>query len=81
MQAANAKVVFHAIAGVKDASIESVVSALNPDEMDVLMKYVYKGLEGDCEPSSGSLFKWHAQLVDKSGLGCIVRSMTDRKTV
>jgi hypothetical protein len=30
---------------------------------------------------SGSMLKWHAKLLEKTGPGSIVRSMTDRKTV
>mmetsp|Transcript_7670 Transcript_7670/g.21193 ORF Transcript_7670/g.21193 Transcript_7670/m.21193 type:complete len:131 (-) Transcript_7670:66-458(-) len=79
IKAANAAVVMKALGAVKDSEIDGVVDALTPDLHDTLMKYVYRGLGQNQNPAS--LFKWHAQLVDKSGLGCIVRSMTDRKTV
>lgn len=78
-QEANAAVVMQALGAVKDSEIDGVVDALTPDLHDTLMKYVYRGLGQNQNPAA--LFKWHAQLVDKSGLGCIVRSMTDRKTV
>lgn len=82
LQQRNAALVARAFAAVKDAEIEAVVSAMTPDQADTAMKYVYKGLEGNASTSTaGSLFKWHAKLVEKSGLGCIVRTMTDRKTV
>uniref|UniRef100_A0A7S1C9L8 Actin-related protein 2/3 complex subunit 5 n=1 Tax=Bicosoecida sp. CB-2014 TaxID=1486930 RepID=A0A7S1C9L8_9STRA len=82
IKARNAAVVLRAMAAVKDADIDGIVAAMSPDEADTCMKYVYKGLESNNTTAiSGSLFKWHAQLVEKSGLGCIVRTMTDRKTV
>ena len=54
--------------------------------LDVLTKYIYKGME---EWSSGYatgqkisvLLGWHEKVVDVAGEGCIVRCMTDRRTV
>lgn len=68
-----------ALAAVKDGDIEGVVDSLTADEADVAMKYVYKGLEDG--KNSGSLFKWHAQLVARHGKATIVRTLADRKTV
>jgi hypothetical protein len=31
--------------------------------------------------NSTSLLKWHALLVEKAGLGCIIRAFAERKTV
>ena len=43
------------------------------------MKYIYRALaQAD---ACGSMLKWHAIVVEKGGLGPLVRSMTDRKTV
>lgn len=42
------------------------------------MQYVYKGLQR--AENSGLLLKIHAQLVEKCGLGTIVRAICDRKT-
>lgn len=75
---ANIDIVLSALAAVSDANIAGVVDGLSEDQCDVLMKYVYKGLEKG--ENSGSLFKWHAKVQSKAGLGSIVRAMTDRKT-
>jgi|TARA_B100000795_G_scaffold189907_1_gene144616 actin related protein 2/3 complex, subunit 5 len=63
----------------KDAEIKKVVDALEPELEDHLMKYIYRIL-GDAE-SCGAMLKWHKVLFTKSGLGCIVRAITDRKSV
>ncbi|KAI5805540.1 actin-related protein 2/3 complex subunit 5 [Peziza echinospora] len=54
--------------------------------LDVLMKYLYKGMK-DASAGSGSggkmsvLLSWHEKVVDVAGEGSIVRVMTDRRTV
>jgi actin related protein 2/3 complex subunit 5 len=79
---ANAQVVAGVLSNISDNDIQKSVDALTMDELDVLMKYIYK-LLGD--PSNteknGSLLKWHEKCIAKTGLGSVVRSMTDRKTV
>ena len=64
--------------GAREADATALVEALDSDAADVLMKYVYRGLSKP--DNSGLLLKLHAQLVEKRGLGCIVRAIVDRKT-
>lgn len=73
------RAVVSVLTAVKEADINKNVDALNPDELDVLMKYIYKGLE-DGE-NSNSLLKWHAAATAKGGLGSIVRTLAERRTV
>ena len=68
-----------ALGACKDDEIKTIVSGLDQGKCDTLMKYVYKGL--GVADNSGQLLKWHAQLVSKAGLGSIMRSIADRKTV
>ncbi len=56
-----------------------MIASLGDEEDDILMKYIYSLLEAAEE--CAKLLKWHEKLVKKSGLGCIVRALTDRKTV
>ena len=51
---------------------------MSDDQVDVLMKFVYKGLGTGEHPG---LFKLHAAIFAKTGLGCIVRVLAERKTV
>ena len=47
--------------------------------VDNLMKYICRGLsEAD---ACAVLLKWHGAIVEKEGLGPIVRVMTDRRGV
>ncbi|GMH60282.1 hypothetical protein TL16_g08849 [Triparma laevis f. inornata] len=78
----NCNTVGDVIAAVGEGEIDSVIEKLEMAECDILMKYIYK-LLGDTAHSdkSGVMLKWHAKLLKKTGMGAIVRSMTDRKTV
>ena len=79
MQEANTANVEKVLAALADSELPALVGGLTMEECDVLMKYVFKlmGRNSNC----GSMLKLHAQLVDKGGLGTIVRVMTDRKQV
>lgn len=78
------------------------MKSLSSDQVDVLMKYVYRGFANPTENSCGILLVWHEkvrggdgmaqviwlsgcslslQAVAAGGLGSIVRTITDRKTV
>lgn len=76
---ANAKVVFKVMEAVNDKDIDDVLANFDQATLDLLMKYVYKGLQNHEHSASG--FKWHSAILEKTGLGSIVRAMTDRKTV
>ena len=67
------------IAAVEDKDIDSTIESLDPATLDVLMKYIYQGLQSP--DNAASLLKWHAKTLSMTGNGCIVRVMVDRKTV
>jgi actin related protein 2/3 complex subunit 5 len=69
------------LSAIKSTDIATALKSLNVDQMDVLMKYVYKGMAGPETYNPAILLQWHEKLVETAGLGCIVRVLTDRKTV
>jgi len=75
----NAETVFSVLSNVKDSDIENVLNTLTEDDVDVLMKYIYRGLAE--ANNSGVMLKWHEKIFDKFGLGCIVRTLVERRTV
>ena len=77
----NAAVVFRALAAIpeRDNDIKGIIDGLTIDAQDTLMKYIYRAL-GEAQ-SCGSMLKWHGALLEKAGIGTIVRTMVDRKTV
>ena len=78
-QEANLLVVEKVLWSISEAEISSLLNGLNLDSCDVLMKYLYK-IMGKFNNSS-LMLKLHAQLIDKAGIGSIVRVLTDRKQV
>jgi actin related protein 2/3 complex subunit 5 len=75
----NAQTVFMALQACSKADLSKAVQSLTPELEDNLMKYVYRGLA--IPQNNSTLLEWHAQLVAKAGNGCIIRALTDRKTV
>lgn len=69
------KVVVKAIGSVPEKEVPAVIDALDGDERDVLMKYLYRGME-EAE-SCNQLLKWHGILTDKAGNGCIMRALSE----
>ncbi|RCH85076.1 hypothetical protein CU097_003538 [Rhizopus azygosporus] len=61
--------------------ISDIVKSLNHEQQDVLMKYIYAGLSKPELYNSSVLLTWHEKLTEIAGNGCIVRVMTDKRTV
>lgn len=79
----NYKTVLRALTTVKEAEVPAVIAEVQKKYgnvgVDNLMKYVCRGLS-EAE-SCGTLLKWHGAIVEHSGMGPIVRVMTDRRGV
>lgn len=79
----NYKTVVRAMNAVKENDIRGVVEQVHKTQgeagTDILMKYVCRAL-ADAE-SSGTMLKYHSCIVEVAGVGPILRTMTDRKTV
>ncbi len=75
----NAAIVHKALQalGAKEEQLTEFFSSMSADAADVLMKYISRGL---AKPDNSALYlKIHALLVEKAGMGCLVRAMVDRK--
>mmetsp|Transcript_2285 Transcript_2285/g.2948 ORF Transcript_2285/g.2948 Transcript_2285/m.2948 type:complete len:155 (+) Transcript_2285:80-544(+) len=85
----NAKIIRNIIASFPSngRNAKEAISQLSTIECDVLMKYLYR-LLGNGSNSGGTmgasmgnnngvLFRWHSELVEKAGIGSIVRVITD----
>lgn len=64
---------------VTESEIPGLLKALDLEASDILMKYIYKMMARNS--NCAVMLKIHAQLVEKAGLGSIVRVMTDRRQV
>jgi actin related protein 2/3 complex, subunit 5 len=81
----NAKLVESVLQTISDAEMAGVLALIELEDCDVLMKYMYKFMQGNDSGQKTtnypSLLKIHALLVQRAGVGSIVRVMADRKTV
>lgn len=68
------------LTAIKSSQIEEAISDLEPDDVDVLMKYIYRGFEC-CNDGSQHLLTWHEKTFAVGGLGSITRVLTGRKRV
>ncbi|KXS18440.1 Arp2/3 complex 16 kDa subunit ARPC5 [Gonapodya prolifera JEL478] len=90
--------VIEPLTATKTADIPNVVKQLhqqNPELLDRLMKFVYRGMAGSGVGPAGvvgpgnitgvtgqtaaALLNWHAAIVEVGGVGTIARVLTDRK--
>jgi len=78
---ANLGAAMRVMMAIKTSQIEGAVAELDNENRDILMKIIYRGFENPSEGSSGQLLVWHEKVFAVSGVGSIVRVMTDKKTV
>lgn len=46
----------------RSADVEKAVKSLSSDELDILMKYIYRGFANPTENSCGILLVWHEKV-------------------
>ncbi|XP_062515547.1 actin-related protein 2/3 complex subunit 5-like [Corticium candelabrum] len=73
--------VMRVLSGFKTSEIDIAAKGLTLDQIDILMKYIYRGFAEPSEKGSALLLQWHEKALAIGGLGCIVRVLTDRKNV
>lgn len=73
--------VIQVLLGVRASEVDKCIQNLDTDQLDVLMKYIYRGFESPNEGSSGHLLVWHEKVFALAGVGSIVRVLTDKKRV
>jgi len=72
--------VLRVLSSIKSGEINSALDSLSVEDVDVLMKYIYKGMGlGLDSQQCGYLLTWHDKALQKAGKGCIIRALSDRK--
>jgi actin related protein 2/3 complex, subunit 5 len=80
-------VVGQVLGAIKSGDVATVLKELNSGQVDVLTKYLYRGMSSPSQFPAGVLLVWyrlltrHEKIVEMCGYGSIIRCMTDRKTV
>ncbi|KAM9322208.1 actin-related protein 2/3 complex subunit 5-A-like [Pholidichthys leucotaenia] len=73
--------VVRVLSSFKSSDIEKAVGSLDKADVDLLMKYIYRGFEKPSDNSSAVLLQWHEKALAVGGVGSIIRVLTTRKTV
>lgn len=63
---------------VKLAEIPGILKSLQDQELDALMRAIYKGLANPVENNCAVLLSWHEKVVELGGEGVIVRALCHR---
>merc|ERR1712183_573673 len=69
------------LTGLKTSDINGYVKKLSTTQCDILLKYVYRGMADAEDEHTQTYLAWHGAVVEKEGLGCIMRVISDRCTV
>jgi actin related protein 2/3 complex subunit 5 len=67
------------VAQLQEADLAGIIDGLDQEQSDVFMKYLYRLMSKSS--NCNLVLKAHAMLAEKAGMGCVVRVLTDRKTV
>lgn len=70
--------VYQSIAPVKQTDVVKTIKALNSEEWDLLVKYIYKLMARPAVFNPTILLSWHEKVIAEAGTGAIVRCLTDR---
>lgn len=74
--------VLDALTQVRQADIVAIVKQLSPQQQDVLVKYLYKGMSlAEGQKHGGLLLAWFEKLVQSAGVNPIVHYLSDRRTI
>ncbi|SCU95820.1 LAME_0F13630g1_1 [Lachancea meyersii CBS 8951] len=67
---------------VRQAEIANLVKQLSLKQVDVLIKYLYKGMSvPEGQKQGGILLSWFEKVTQNSGVAPVVRYLSDRRTV
>lgn len=67
---------------VKQNDIGSIVESLDIEQQNVLIKYIYKGFAiPKGKQQGGVLLSWYDKTVGVTGIGPVVRYLSDRRTI
>nr|CAB3228129.1 SAGA-associated factor 29 homolog [Phallusia mammillata] len=68
------------LSSIKAGDVASTIQSLNIEELDAIMKYIYKGFSMNLDGQQcACLLTWHEKVTAKGGMGCIIRVLADRK--
>ncbi|KAL3697403.1 hypothetical protein R1sor_011479 [Riccia sorocarpa] len=74
-KSANWVLVHRVLMATKD--VDGLLTNLNSEYYDLLMKYLYRGLATGDRPTCDQCLRLHEKLTQIAGMGCIMRALAD----
>lgn len=65
----------------RSSDVAAAVSALSGDQLDLLMKYLYRCFPAASDGSHAILLTWFDRVFQSGGNGCVMRALTDRRVI
>lgn len=64
MQDRSVQTLLKVLLTIKSGDIDGIVKSLDQPQLDILMKYIYRGFEYPSEGSSAQLLTWHEKVTN-----------------
>ena len=80
-KAARFALVLRVLTQFKSGEIDATLKGFAGDDVDNLLKFIYRGFSEPTDSSCSTLLTWHEKVVAVGGPGSIMRVMTDRKAL
>lgn len=75
-QERNFSVVLDVLTRFRSSDVEKAVQSLSSDQVDILMKYIYRGFAYPTENSCGILLVWHEKVTHEQFFESVIKVMT-----
>ena len=79
MQTTDPSATLSVLSSIKSTDITTTLKSLDGDELDAVMRAIYKGLADPASNNCAILLSWHERVVEVGGEGVIVRVLTHRE--
>nr|CDS26423.1 Actin protein 2:3 complex subunit 5 [Hymenolepis microstoma] len=76
-----AALILRGMSQMRSTQIDSFVGSLNQEQLDILMKYIYRGFQNPVDITPAALLTWHEKVLAKGTVSSICRVLTDRQVV
>ncbi|CDS38045.1 Actin protein 2:3 complex subunit 5 [Echinococcus multilocularis] len=73
--------ILRAMSSIRSNQVDAFVNRLNQEQLDMLMKYIYRGFQKPVDITYPALLVWHEKALAKGKISSICRVLTDRQVV
>ncbi|KAL5964316.1 Actin-related protein 2/3 complex subunit 5-B [Taenia solium] len=81
LKEAVAALILRGMSSIRSNQVGAFVDGLNQEQLDTLMKYIYRGFQKPADITYPALLTWHEKVYEKGKLSSICRVLTDKQVV